>query len=259
MIEAGKRKHSFQGLDIARETKYLSQLANVACHRFQHLILSAKLLDPVESQDLREAHIFIRENSPTHYAFDERATRMHIFRKWDCKPEPGMPANLCYICPAEKSKDFERLASSMSIRMEWGNLPVTKDVLDWVPPENSTWVVTRISLRSIPQVNDGDLGAGDWRSFEVDATGESKAFFLVQTHEDTSNIASYIALFNHPVLFAFQGGVRVRLHVNRGILPVPAAFQAQVAVNSYLAPTYLYDCLTSNLTQVIGRFDGVGG
>jgi hypothetical protein len=116
-------------------------------------------------------------------------------------------------------------------------------------PDNFCWIVTHISLRSVPEPNDPDLTPGDWRSEDFDASGLATAFWLVSENNATSPEETYFAMINKPVLYLFPGNTTVTLQINPSGGAVPQGQPIVVAINGYLAPPRVIDCLrprTSN-------------
>jgi hypothetical protein len=122
-------------------------------------------------------------------------------------------------------------------------------ILSFTPPENMTWIVTRISLRSL---NPSPTPDSDFRSDDYDYNGLTNGWIAVGGNPvfAENDVVSF-ALFNRPVLLAFQGGKEVTIIVERDAASLPTEdYQVHVAVNSYLAPPSAYSKLTSNLTDI---------
>lgn len=243
---------------VPQEIHYLSQLTCIKCDQFRHVIITANKLDPLEYDpaSAREAHIFTTEGSPEHQAFDAAVRGIGAIRKTDCMPEPGMEPNLCYLSPTSKTEEFELLAAGLNLQMQWGILPVSKALLSYNPPENLTWIVTYIFLRSMnPTDYLGGTPFGDMRSDDFDWNGFTTAWLTVKNKPifAEAGIVSF-GLFNKPLLLAFQGGQRVKLTVQRALLPTPSlpeeAFQVHVAMHGYLAPANALSALSDNVTRI---------
>jgi hypothetical protein len=130
-------------------------------------------------------------------------------------------------------------------------------LLTYTPPENFTWLVTRIALRSIPTPQEATLGGasgGDWRSEDFDASGTAKAFIRVKDRSIISENTSYFLLFNRPVLFAFQGNEQIKIFIQRITGFVPPTEVVVIACNAYLAPVEAYDALAKHLTQIDAQY-----
>lgn len=251
---------------VAEEIHYLSKLVNVPCDQFRHLIVAANKTDPPDPAITSEAHLFTEEGSPQHRAFDETITRgplaSRIARYRECVPEPGMPDNLCYLSDNRNKDDFEALCNALGIPFAWGIVPVgAKTVLRYKPDSHLTWLVTYIKARAFNPtlyVNDGRAAAGtggqvgDMRSDDTDWNGFMNGWINVgNTPIFAQDDIPTMALFNVPVLFAFQGGRRVTFVVNRGVASLPLqAFQLQLAVHGYLVQGNALQTISQNATQI---------
>lgn len=250
-------------ISIPQEIHFLSLLTNFKCSEFRHLIVTANKTDPLglpdakpkervscEESAVREAHLFVEENSEPHKEFDRVAAQLGITRKVDCVPEPGMPPNICYTVRRELSEDFEVLASGLNLEMKWGVIPLTPKVLfSFNTPDNFTWIVTRISIRTLPS----EVVAGDFRSDDFDFTGFTNSWFTVNGTPimGVDQVVTF-GLFNRPLLLPFAAKKVVNLVVQRSPDSLPAEdFQFHMAINSYLAPKKALDALASNQTQIV--------
>lgn|SRR5262245_54845602 len=173
----------------------------------------------------------------------------------------SIPVEMCALSQLSgcKTFDFRHLIIGSKLT---GPTDTTKtSLLSYTVPQNQTLIVTYASLRSIPPVNAADLTAGDWRSFDYDASGTAKMWYTINgTSSDrtvnayTTIIATYFAVVNRPCLFLFKGGVTVDIIVQRGAAAVSATEVIVMALNSYLAPPSAYDCLQRNATQIEATF-----
>lgn len=130
-------------------------------------------------------------------------------------------------------------------------------LLTYTPPENFTWILTSISLRSIPTPQEATLGGatgGDWRSEDFDASGTARGFIRVKDRSIISEDTSYFLLFNRPVLFAFQGNEQIKIFIKRATGFVPPTAVVVLACNSFLAPVEAYDRLAKHLTQIDAQY-----
>lgn len=236
---------------IAEEIFKISELSCLPCSEFIHLLVGGKLFDPVEGEIplniAREGHAFVEDQSPAYQAFIS-ALPTAIYRKIDCV------AGVCFVVPNEFAPDFERVAKEQHIEIEYGVITNSKTILDYTVPVNFTWVVTLVNVRLIPPVNDPSLTVGDWRSEDFDASGTTKAKWQVNGNEVTQEDSTYFCPLNQESLFAFKGGDRVKLIVERAPGSDPPTQQIVVAVNSYLAPPKAFDRLARNLTQIDSSF-----
>lgn len=235
---------------VARQLFYFCKYTGLPAREFRHTIVGSKSVDPLNEQ-AAEAHIFTAEGSRLHKTFDDLAAALDIERKWDCKPEAGMPANLCYIVPESKRDAMEALTARLKLRMAWGVLPVPKTILAYRVPANYCWVITGIYVSTIPLPNNPDLTIGDWRSDYFDATGKTFAWLLIQGHKNTPENVTYFNLFNRPVLFVINGGARVRVQVLRAAFDVPASMNVLCAIQGFLAPGKAFDSLSVIATQEV--------
>jgi hypothetical protein len=156
--------------------------------------------------------------------------------------------------PHEFAADYERVAREQGIEIEWGILPTTKNIFTYTVPINFTWIVTLVSLRSIPAPGDVSLTPGDWRSTELDASGTAKGRWKVFSRPETQESSTYFCPVNRPCLFAFEGAAQVKLEIEREPIAVPATQQFVTAVNSYLAPPEALDNLAPYLSQIESSF-----
>lgn len=248
---------------VAQEIHYLSNLTNVPCSQFRHVLITAKPIDPLTPPPSREAHIFTEENGTAHKAFDQAIRLIGARRKLDCMPEPGLPANLCYLSPTDRSDDFERIAAANGIGMAWGVLPVTKALLNYLPPVNITWIVTHIFARMMNPTTYLEAGAaeageqiGDLRSNDIDLNGYVTAWFNVKTTpQQAQGSIPASGLLNKPCLFAFQGKKRVRLFIQREVVPIAsmpdADFRIILSLHGYHAPPEAFEQLNSFNTTTV--------
>ncbi len=127
-------------------------------------------------------------------------------------------------------------------------------LLEYTVPKDFCWIVSRISLATIPPVDDPTLTAGDWRSEYLDAIGDGKLWIVVNDKPKTITSAVYFILSNRPVLFLFNGGAKVQLVIQRLAADPPPTERALISVHSFLAPAKAYDRLAPFETQVIATF-----
>lgn len=166
---------------------------------------------------------------------------------------------LCYLTELTDKKCSAFQHALVTETLEVTDTTDPQVILLYTPPENTTWIVTQVSLRSIPPVDDAGLTAGDWRSEDFDATGTTRAYIRVNGNKITSDRASYFALFNRPVLFCFEGNKKVEIVIERGMGSVAATQRIVVVAHGYFVESDLYSKLSPNVTQIIARFDGTGG
>lgn len=251
---------------IAQEIHYLSKLTNVPCDQFRHLIIAANKTDPIDPAVTSEAHLFVEPGSPQHQAFDAAITKPPYAGKMrrypECVPEPGMPENLCYISDKRAKPEFEALANSLGIPFAWGIVPAgAKIVLRYKPDAHLTWLITYIKARAMNPTTYAAAGlaaagtggqVGDMRSDDTDWNGFMNGWINVgNTPIMAIDDIPTMALFNVPVLFAFQGGKRVSIVVNRGVASLPAPdFQLQLAVHGYLVQGNALQNISMNTTQL---------
>lgn len=257
---------------VAQEIYYLHCLTGLACSQFRHVLITAQPVDPLTPPPSREAHIFTEEGGKAHRAFDSAIQAIGGRRKLDCMPEPGMPANLCYLSPTDRSDDFERIATNLGIGMAWGVLPVQKVLLNYIPPQNISWIVTHIFARMMnpttylqaaadPTANPS-LQVGDLRSNDIDLNGYVSAWFNVKTTpQQAQGTIPASGLLNKPCLFAFQGGKRVRLFIQRESGPIASEpdtdFKIILSLHGYEAPPEAFLALADNVTKVEDHTAGV--
>lgn len=248
---------------VAQEIHYLSLLTNIPCSQFGHRLITAKTVDPLTPPEAREAHIFTEEGSAAHQEFEREIRLIGARRKLDCIPEEGMPPNMCYLSPASRSADFERIAAANGIGMAWGILPVEKSLLSYLPPQNITWIVTHIFARMMNPTTylaaaEADaLGGqiGDIRSDDIDLNGYVTAWFNVKrSPQQAVGTIPASGLLNKPCLFAFQGGKRVQLAIQRELAPIAsrpdADFRIILSLHGYHAPPEAFTALSENVTLV---------
>jgi len=129
------------------------------------------------------------------------------------------------------------------------NVATPQTVFTFTVPAQSIWIVTQIDLE---QFNPSPVGTSDFRSEQLDYNGKTNAWITVNGNPimGEDSIASS-AVFNRPVLFAFQSGTKVRIIIQRDAASLPAsAFQIQLAINGYFAPLSAYAKLSRNTTNI---------
>jgi hypothetical protein len=252
---------------IAEEIHCLSNLTNIPCNQFRHMIISANKTDPLEFDPARvsEAHLFTDEGSAQHRAFDEAIASSFlgkIMRYTQCKVEPRMPPNLCYVAANTARADFEALARSLGIGFAWGIVPAPKSCLRYTPNAHLTWLVTYIKARAFNPTDylvagGGEAGQqiGDMRSDDLDWNGFVNGQINVQgTPLWGNNSVAATAFLNVPVLFAFQGGRKVTLVITRALAPIASLpsdnFQIHFAMHGYLVQGNALQAISMNTTQV---------
>jgi hypothetical protein len=174
----------------------------------------------------------------------------------------SIPVEMCALMELSGCKAFDLSHLIVGSKVAGPTGTTVTSLLTYAIPPNRTLILTYAALRSIPPVNDAGLTAGDWRSFDYDASGTAKMWFTVNQNSSTiassaavtTVIATYFAVVNRPCLFAFKGGVNLDLVVQRGAGAVPTNEVILVALNCYLAPPTAYDCLSANLTQIEATF-----
>jgi len=117
-------------------------------------------------------------------------------------------------------------------------------------PENFTLLITEISLRSIPVPLEAELGDGDWRADDYDASGTAKAYIQVNGVPVTTPEASAFMLFNRPLLMAFDGGATIEIIIVRGAAALPTLETINLALSGYLGPLSLHTNVTENVTMM---------
>lgn len=242
-------------MSIQKQLYYLCKYTGLPARSFRHTLVGSKVIDPM-NEGATEAHIFTDEGSKLHRTFEAQAAILDITRKWDCKPEPGMPANLCYVVPDSQKEAMEALTARLKLGMQWGILPVQKTLVSYKVPANYCWIITKIFVSTIPTVNNPDLGTGDWRSNHFDATGTAKAWLLVQDHLNSGQQVSYFQLFNRPLLVPFNGGATVKLQVLRPAFSVPSQMNVLTAIQGFLADGKVFDAISAAQTQFVKAAQG---
>jgi hypothetical protein len=154
---------------------------------------------------------------------------------------------------------FEAAASHLSIEMAWGVVVTPKSIFTYIPPENFTWIVTYIFLRSLPPINDPSLtepgtSSGDFRSDDFEVSGLTKAWIAVNSNAISGQDVSTYGLFHKPLLLAFEGGQQVDVFVQRNAASIPPTQEIHIALHGYLAPPCAYDRLVRNATTIEGFF-----
>jgi hypothetical protein len=117
-------------------------------------------------------------------------------------------------------------------------------LLTYTVPANTTLVITRISGRFIPVPNDAALGAGDFRSGDVDAQGGALAFVKVNSTSRTGETTTYFALLNHEFFIAFGAGAIVTISIQRASATTPPTEVSLLALQGYLIPPQSLECIT---------------
>lgn len=137
----------------------------------------------------------------------------------------------------------------IAANFEDDNVATPQTVFTFTVPAQSIWIVTEISLE---QFNPSPVGTGDFRSEQVDYNGLTNAWITVNSNPimAADSIASS-ALFNRPVLLAFQSGTIVKIIIQRDAASLPTdEFQIQLAINGYFAPLSAYALLSLNTTNI---------
>lgn len=129
------------------------------------------------------------------------------------------------------------------------NVATAQKIFQFIVPAQTTWIVTEIALE---QLNPSPVGTSDFRSGQVDYNGQTNAWIVVNgTPTMAENAINSSALFNRPVLLAFQGGSKVAIWIQRGASSLPAsAYEIELAINSYFAPLSAFQKLSLNTTGV---------
>jgi len=132
---------------------------------------------------------------------------------------------------------------------EVDNVATAQKIFQFHVPKQTTWVVTEISLE---QLNPSPVGTSDFRSGQVDYNGLTNAWIVVSgTPIMAENAINSSALFNRPVLFAFQGGSKVAIWIQRDAASLPTdEYQVELAINSYFAPLSANQGLSRNTTGI---------
>src|SRR5215216_1588620 len=99
--------------------------------------------------------------------------------------------------------DFKHAPVGAKLEVNTGD---AQTVLEYRVPDNLAWVVTAICIRSVPAINDADLGPRDWRAGDIDATGGASLFVKVYQADKTNPTATGFAIANRPILLGFNGG-----------------------------------------------------
>ena len=138
----------------------------------------------------------------------------------------------------------------LSTNFQDTHVATPQTIFTFTVPSQSIWIVTKIDLE---QFNPAPTPAsGDFRSEQIDWNGVTNAWITDQGNPimGANSIASS-ALFNRPVLLAFQSGHVVQIIIQRDAASLPtAAFQVQTVINSYFAPLSALKRLNMNTTNI---------
>lgn len=146
-----------------------------------------------------------------------------------------------------RCEEWRHILLSTNFEVAAVGAPLT--IFTFTVPAQSIWIVTRIDLE---QFNPTPTGASDFRSEEVDYNGLTNAWITDQSNPImAANSIASSALFNRPVLLAFQSGHVVKIIIQRGATSLPAtAYQVQTVINSYFAPLSAFKGLARNTTNI---------